>query len=497
MEKPNIVFITTDQMRDDFMGCSGNDIIQTVAMDHLARRGVRFTKAISSQPVCIPARASIMTGLEGHHLGITEYVEGFELPTNDTLPQLLRDGGYQTKSVGKMHVYPERCHYGFESMLICEEGRLIGQANNEFRGYDDYEIWLAEQGYAGQAFSHGMPNNGYSMTAWHLPDYLHPTEWIGTESCKAIKTRDWTRPLFLWASFTAPHPPFAPLSKDLDIYSEEEMREPILGDWLDNHPDFHQISLGTNNGKEKTTKEIALAHKAYCALISQVDRQINRIIGTLREEGMLENTWFIFTSDHGDNLGDHHLWGKKNFLRGACQIPFIISPPTKGNIDELMGEDWLPGVKSSGVVGLQDILPTCLDIAGIDIPEGLDGHTLLPQVQEPDKRVRNIILGEIGIPGVRSLMVTDGIFKYIWYEQDGAELLFHIEEDPYEKYDLSQKSPEAVNRWRNILIDILSKRENDRAVKNGKLVQVTPQENLSAVFKARLATDNNVRGIHL
>ncbi|MBS4210172.1 sulfatase-like hydrolase/transferase [Bacillus sp. FJAT-50079] len=497
MSKPHIVFITTDQMRDDVMGCAGNEIIQTPAMDYLARRGVQFTKAISCQPVCVPARASIMTGLEGDRLGITEYQEGFELPTNETLPQLLRDGGYQTKAVGKMHVYPERCHYGFESMLICEEGRKIGQANDEFRGYDDYEMWLAEQGYAGQAFAHGMPNNGHSMTAWHLPDHLHPTEWIGTESCKVIKTRDWTRPLFLWASFTAPHPPFTPLMKDLLLYEEDEMRDPFLGDWIDRHPHFHQISLGMSHGEKKTKKEIALAHKAYYALISQVDRQINRIIGTLREEGMLENTWFIFTSDHGDNMGDHHLWGKRNFLRGSCQVPFIIAPPPRGNLDEVIGENWLPGVQSKSVVGLQDIMPTCLEIAGLDVPSHIDGKSLLPIVHQPDTEVRETILGEMGNRGVRTLMLTDGQWKYIWYEQDGQELLFNIDNDPYETEDLSQTNVSELSKWRAKLIDRLMERKDDRAVNANELQPSAEGVLFSNVVKARLTTDHNVRGIHI
>lgn len=497
MKQPHIVFITTDQMRDDFMGCAGNEVVQTVAMDHLARRGIRFKKAFSGQPVCIPARASIMTGMEGHRLGITEYVEGYELPTNDTLPQLLKDQGYQTKSVGKMHIYPERKHYGFDSMLLCEEGRRLGQANNEHRGYDDYEMWLAEQGYAGQAFSHGMANNSHSMTMWHLPDHLHPTEWIGQESCKAIINRDWTRPLFLWASFTAPHPPLTPLYKDFVLYDENEMREPVMGDWIQEHPLLHQKILGTFQGENKTKKEIALAYRAYCALITQVDRQINRIIGTLREEGMLENTWFILTSDHGDNMGDHQLWGKNNFLRGACQIPFIVTPPTKGNLDHIMGENWEPGQTTDAVVGLQDILPTCLDIAGAEIPRDIDGKSLLPVVLDLNGHVRKHILGEIGYEGVRTFMVTDGIWKYIWYEEDGAELLFKIDTDPNELKDWSKTSKDEIGKWRAILIHILNLREDDRAVKANQLNPSRPGQTLSPIDKARLATEHNVRGLHL
>lgn len=483
-------------MRDDFMGCADNEIVQTIAMDHLAKRGIRFERAFSPLPVCIPARASIMTGLEGNSLGITEYIEGFELPTDQTLPQLLSDDGYQTKVIGKMHTYPERCHYGFDSMLLCEEGRKFGQANNEFRGYDDYEMWLAEEGYAGQAFSHGMANNAHSVTTWPLPDYLHPTEWIGTESCKAIANRDWTRPLFLWTSFTAPHPPLTPLYKDFILYDEDEMREPVLGDWLDKHPYLHELNIGQSHGGKKTKKEIALAYRAYCALITQVDRQINRIIGTLREQGMLENTWFIFTSDHGDNMGDHQLWGKKNFLRGSCQIPFIITPPTKGDLDKILGSEWAPGRVSTSTIGLQDILPTCLDIANVDIPKEIDGKSLLPVVEQPEIGVRETLLGEIGLPGDRSLMITDGTWKYIWYERDGAELLFNIDDDPYEINDLSETSQKELHKRRSCLINKLEQRDADRAVKNGQLNPTEAGVKLSSVEKARLATDHNVRGIH-
>ncbi|MFS0824432.1 sulfatase-like hydrolase/transferase [Bacillus sp. 1P02SD] len=497
MNQPNIVFITVDQLRDDFIGVSGNEIVQTPGIDYLARRGIRFTHAFSSHPVCIPARASIMTGMEGHKLGLTEYQEGYELPTNETIPQLLKDSQYQTKVVGKMHMYPERRHYGFESMLLCEEGRRFGQANNEFLGYDDYEMWLAEQGYYGQAFTHGMPNNGYSVTPWHLPDYLHPTDWIGTESCKAIKTRDWTRPLFLWASFTAPHPPLTPLQRDLSLYDENEMPEPVMGNWLEKHPNFHHTILGSTNGENKTKKEIALSYKAYCALITQVDRQINRIIGTLREEGLLENTWFIFTSDHGENLGDHQLWGKRNFLRGSCQVPFIITPPIRGNLDKIFDENWAPGMVSDSVIGLQDILPTCLDIAGVAAPLNVDGRSLLPIVKDQNIDVRDILLGEIGVPGHRSLMVTDGNWKYIWYEEDGCELLFNISSDPYELHDLTSIELSEVVKWRHMLVDILADRDNDRAIVEMKLNPLNSGKKISSVKKARLASDGNLRGIHL
>ena len=159
------------------------------------------------------------------------------------------------------------------------------------------------------------------------------------------------------------------------MYEREEIPEPMIGDWVEEHPSFHTANIAFGEGK--TTKQITLARQAYYALVTQVDRQINRIIGTLREEGILENTWFIFTSDHGDCLGDHHLWQKANFLNGACNIPFIITPPLNSEYDHLFNQEWIPGQVNQSVIGLQDILPTCLNIATGSIEEYRDGKSLL------------------------------------------------------------------------------------------------------------------------
>ncbi|MDR6550074.1 sulfatase-like hydrolase/transferase [Paenibacillus qinlingensis] len=492
--KPHIVLITTDQMRADLMGCAGNPIIQTPHLDILSRRGIRFEQAYSATPICIPARASIMTGLEGHCMGITTYVEGFKLPTETTLPQTLGDAGYETRLVGKMHVYPERCHYGFDSMLLCEEGRLFGAKTAEKRGYDDYELWLAEQGYPGQAFAHGIANNEYAMSPWHLPDHLHPTEWIADQSCKTIKRRDWTRPLFLWASFTAPHPPLTPLMRDLYLYERDEMPKPVSGDWVERHSIYDQRTIERYCGEILTDKQADLAYRGFYASITQVDRAINRIIGTLREAGILDNTWIIFTSDHGDNMGDHKLWFKANFTRGACQIPLIIVPPTKSPIRD---ESWVSGRTTRSPVGLQDIMPTCLAIAGIAEVDGLDGRSLLPLVAEPEEAsVRHCLLGEFGHSGQRTLMVTDGQWKYIWYEEDGHELLFDLYTDSLEMHDLTNLNEEQLQQWRDELARMLSARESDPAVQNGQLISRGTKRLLNVKEKADLVQDFNPRGIH-
>ncbi len=497
MNRPNIVFITCDHLRSDFLGCAGHPVIQTPHIDFLAQRGTRFTQAYCPTPVCIPARQTIMSGYDSHHLGLTYYKEGFEIPTRETLPRLLTRAGYQTKAVGKMHIYPERDHHGFEMMTLCEEGRRLGITKGEHRGYGDYEQWLAEQGYAGEAWTHGVANNEITMRPWHLPDHLHPTEWIGREACREIKRRDWTRPLFMWVSFTAPHPSFAPLWRDLTIYDRDEMPRPVAdGDWYGRPPFEHQQISAEFRSDQKTAREIDQAYRGYFALMSQVDRWVNLIIGTLREEGLLQDTWLVFTSDHGDSMGDHGLWAKRNFMKGACSIPLIVTPPPRGDLDRVMGLEWVPGRSCDAVVGLQDILPTILGIAGVPAPPEVDGKNLLPLVHDPAQRVRESFLGEHGESGRRTLMLTDGRWKYLWYEADGSELLFEIASDPDERHDRSQAEPEMLRAWRERLIVILSGRAGDPAVTGGRLSPKQPGRKLTELEKARMATDYNVRGLH-
>jgi arylsulfatase A-like enzyme len=378
-------------------------------------------------------------------------------------------------------------------MLLCEEGRMFGAKSPHKRGYDDYEHWLAEQGYPGQAFSHGIANNEYTVSPWHLPDHLHPTEWIADQSCRTIVRRDWTRPLFLWASFTAPHPPLTPLMRDLYMYDRDEMPEPAAGDWADRHSRYHERNVAGYGGDVRSRKQTDMAYRGFYASITQVDRAINRIIGTLREEGMLDNTWIVFTSDHGDNMGDHGLWFKANFTRGACNIPLLVVPPSAG----LLGSDWIPGQTNASPVGLQDLLPTCLAIAGIPAPEGLDGRSLLPLVQQPvQSAVRDVILGEFGLPGERTLMVTDGQWKYIWFEEDGQELLFDLAGDPAETVDQAVRDKQRLGHWRGVLAGKLEAREADPAVREGRLTSSGRSGPLSAQEKARMAQYYNPRGIH-
>jgi arylsulfatase A-like enzyme len=198
-------------------------------------------------------------------------------------------------------------------------------------------------------------------------------------------------------------------------------------------------------------------------------------------------------------MGDHGLWFKSNFTQGACHIPFIVTPPVRGDLDTVMGADWLPGVNHSPV-GLQDILPTCLRIAGLPIPEGIDGKNLWDVVHAPNapnSYVRETILGEFGNVGGRSFMVTDGVWKYIWFEEDGEQLLFHIAVDPDELVNQALTAEGQCKFYRDKLLTILKQRNNDPAVAQGQLRAMGAPRQLSQQERVRLISDQNVRGFHI
>ena len=193
-EQPNILFITTDQQRFDTIAALGYDHMITPQLDWLCDEGIAFTRAYSSSPVCVPARATIMTGLHGDSTGCTSNKRDLKpLANHPTLPQLLTKAGYQTRAQGKMHFRPSRCHYGFEQMEL----------------EADYYRHMSKQGI--NVSRHGLALNQIAPGRASVPHGQSATEWVADRSIDFLETRDPTRPFFLWTSFEEPHPPFNPV----------------------------------------------------------------------------------------------------------------------------------------------------------------------------------------------------------------------------------------------------------------------------------------------
>ena len=418
MSRPNVLLIVTDHWPAALLGAAGHPAIHTPVLDQLCRNGVRFSNCYSETPVCLPARRTLMTGTTPREHGDRTFqpLRPME-PHLPTLAQTFRDAGYQAYAVGKTHTYPQRDRIGFDDVLLDDEGRTL------YGVTDDYEIFLGDQGYVGQQFGHGMSNNAYQATAWHLPEALHATNWATDTMQRTVRRRDPTRPAFWYLGYRHPHPPLVPPQRFLDHYSDVEIDMPFAGNWCEDE-DLPYMVQGVKARGHYSDREVRWARRAFYALCTHIDQQIGALIGTIREEGILDETIVMFTSDHGDMLGNHRMWAKQTYYEGSTNVPMI-----------LMGEkdDRATGFNRTDdrLVGLQDVMPTLLDLAGIEVPESCTGRSM---VRAPR---RDVLYGEFGEDGPATRMVRTPTHKLIWYPVGNHFQLFDMEADPREMHDLA------------------------------------------------------------
>ncbi|MCZ6672638.1 MAG: sulfatase-like hydrolase/transferase, partial [Verrucomicrobia bacterium] len=453
-DKPNVLLISTDHWPASLLGCAGHSAIQTPTLDQFAANGTRFTNTYAECPVCIPARRTLMTGTPPRTHGDRVFQETLPMPDLPTMAGTFSDAGYQTYAVGKLHIYPQRNRIGFDDVILDEEGRQI------YGVVDDYELFLGDQGYAGRFFEHGMSNNEYSYRPWFLPEETHATNWAANQMCRVIKRKDPERPAFWFLSFRHPHPPLLPMQSYLDLYRDMgvEIDRPYLGSWTQEEDPCFSLQVGFDGGKKFTPEQIRGARLAFYALCTQIDHQLRVVIGTLREEGMLDNTIICFTSDHGDMLGNHNMWAKRLFYENSANVPMLLMG-VKG--DERTGHHRV----DDRLVGWQDIMPTLLDLSGIEIPDTVEGISMVGE------KKRDWFYGEIDEGPRAARMIRDGRYKFIYYSTGNYSQLFDLEEDPNELNNLADSPDHAdiLDRLTEILISQLY--GGDEAwVQDGKLV---------------------------
>lgn len=416
-EQPNVLLIVTDHWPAALLGAAGHPAVHTPVLDQLCRNGSRFTNCYSETPVCLPARRTLMTGCTPRQHGDRTFQPYRPMePQLTTMAQCFRDAGYQAYAVGKTHTYPQRDRIGFDDVQLDDEGRTL------YGVTDDYEIFLGDQGYVGQQFGHGMSNNAYQTTPWHLPERLHATNWATDTMARYIRRRDPTRPSFWYLGYRHPHPPLVPPQRFLDHYQDIEIDKPFCGDWARSELPYNL--QGVRARSVYSEREIRWARRAFYALCTHIDQQIGALIGTIREEGILDNTVIMFTSDHGDMLGNHDLWAKQTFYEGSSNVPMIV---VGESADESVGF----GRTDERLTGLQDVMPTLLGLAGIEPPAHVDGQSMF------DTTPRDYIYGEFGEEAHSSRMVRDQQFKLIWYPTGNHFQLFNLDDDPQELVDIA------------------------------------------------------------
>ncbi len=465
MARPNIILLFADQMRGDCMRCDGNPYIETPNLDYLASLGTRFPHAYTATPSCIPARATLMTGMNQWHAGILGMGLGQGAMPNDyphMLAAELSNHGYRTHLVGKGHFNPQRAMMGFQSHELDESGR----SQDGFKS--DYRIWFDRvKPYDDLSpDDHGVPFNSWMARPWHTDEHLHPSWWTMTRALEFVKNRDRTKPYFLNISFARPHSPYVPPRPYWDMYCDEELPPAAVGDWAGMH-DKPRDAADTNAWHGRMTdRQIRRARTGYYGDVSFIDTQIGRLINHLQRSHDFANTMFVFAADHGDMLGDHNLWRKTYAYEGSARIPFIVVPP--------IGENKSPRNVAPEVVELRDIMPTILEAAGIEIPATVDGRSVLPLSREAAPDWREYIHGEhcwcYG-PEQDMQYVTDGRRKYIWLPRIDMHQFFDLESDPHELHNCIDDPArrEEVQKWRGFLVAELEARQCGW-VKDGKLV---------------------------
>lgn len=472
--RPNFIIVHVDQMRGDCIGRLGmRDGLYTPNLDGMSYSGVQFSAAYSTCPICIPQRLTLLTGKTAENHGVVDNLGIPHFPMETTLPTEMRKGGYQTALVGRtMHTYPFSQPYGFEYYKP-------GDYTSDCKDKDEYYRYLREHTERDEwdPMANGTAMNSRVAIPFQLKESLHHTTWTTNRALEFLDTRDETRPFLLFVGYMAPHTPLNPPAEYFHRYYDRNSPDkPYIGEY-----DIPPVSNGnvTSCYVDLKGEELRSAQAAYYGSISHVDVQLGRLLDRLV---WMPNTYVIFTSDHGEMLGDHYCMHKSRSWQGSVHIPMLIrGPGIRGN--------WV----SEHPVGWQDIMPTVLGLAGLPIPDSVDGENLagILKKEEIPENGRSYIHGECLhlsidwyggfekqlrennlVCELGSHYVTDGKRKYIRYMPSGREQLFDLIKDYGEVHDLSGDPAYAqeLDQWRCRLVECLKDRP-EGFVKDGKLVQ--------------------------
>ena len=458
MSRPNILFIMADQFRGDCLGAAGHPDVKTPYLDSLAAKGVMFDNAYTACPSCVPARASVLTGLSPKSHGRVGYTDGVPWNYEHTLAGELSANGYYPQCVGKMHVHPQRSLQGFHNIEL-HDGYLHYYRSPDTpysesqRIADDYLYWLqGEKGIGTDITDTGLECNSWLARPWIYEEKYHPTNWAASRSIDFFRRRDPEKPFILMTSFVRPHPPFDAPQYYLDMYLNRELREPVCGGWADTERIERQGRIYDSLTGPEDRELVRQAQAGYYACITHLDHQIGRIIGELIERKLYDNTLIVFTSDHGEQLCDHRFFRKSLPYQGSVHIPLIISG---GALDSRFA-----GTRCSALAELRDILPTFVDAAGGLIPETVEGKSLLNCLENGGK-LREYIHGEHSYGELSNHFIVTERDKYIWFSHSGREQYFRLDSDPQELCDLKDDPScgERIAYLRSLLIAELDGRE--------------------------------------
>jgi choline-sulfatase len=463
--RPNILFVMTDQQRFDTIAALGHRPAVTPNLDRLVQRGVAFTRAYSSCPVCIPARYTLMTGCEPSRTSwFGNWSPGSQVRERcgPYLAETLAARGYRTFGLGKFHTEPRHEPLGFATHEYSEE---LWPTEADFLG-DDYVRWL--RGRA-PAFAHLEQVHGERTDMYYVPQVravpgeLSGEAWLAGRAVEEVGRVD-PRPFFGFVSFVPPHPPIAPPIPYNRKFNPDEMPDPVPGDPEIDAADDYLAWMNHAVWADDISRSQARQLRArYHGSIAFIDRCIGQILDAVEARADAGNTLICFFSDHGDHLGDHRAWQKESFFEASCRVPLLVSWP-----------DRLPaGSRCDSFATVTDLFALATSAAGPI--EQRDGHDLLGALTGAAPP-RESIVGMYGSPGTRHFkaMVRRGDWKYIWLANGGRELLFDLRRNPAEDQNWIETETATVADLRAELVRTLASRQLTRPALAGEGLLALP-----------------------
>mgnify|MGYP001234078078 FL=1 len=471
MSKPNILFLHSDEHSFRYLSARsrerGGEPVNTPTLDGLIEKGVHFDAAYCQMPLCTPSRISMMTGRHSHRCGA--WGNGSVVPPDlPTFGSHLREHGYATATVGKMHIGGSRQMAGFGA-------RPYGDFGGPCAHQLDPLSRLDAEGGPGM----GMRSRTVDAGLSEIPEaYLQ-------ENVVAKTAIAWAReqehanpdqPWLLYTSFSRPHFPLTAPSRHLDRYYPEGVSGPRVlrsGDAA-HHPMTEGMVKGFRT-EEVEPEEGKKARAAYFACVDFLDEMLGDFLATMEHAGLLENTIIIYTSDHGEMAGEHSLWWKNTWHESSSRVPMIISTPAHRSGDRSATEVTEP-------VSLADLFPTMCDLAGVPHPDGLDGHSLTNALEGKSLNLDRVgIITEALAPrwgkGTEFRMVRSDRYKYVAF-RDVEDLAFDIENDPDEQRSIASDPAfaEALAPLKAAALDGFSFEETEalRSKQNAELKKAHP-----------------------
>ena len=407
----NVLLIMADEHRRDALGCAGHPVVQTPRLDALARSGTRFGNAYCNSPLCVPSRASFATGTPVHQTVAWDNGK----PYSGGLPsfgQTLSEQGVQVVTVGKLH-FDADADTGFSDRRVMRASKmdLEGLRRNPVRARPDGRNRILEAG------------RGDHWEASTEAETAAAIEFLREEAPHAEK------PWVLWLNYLPPHFPLIAPESFLSLYPEDEIGDPIDFPSAAHHPVLEELRLHFDVNRIDI-HSARRARAAYYALCSFVDAHVGRVMAALTESGLEDQTLVIYTSDHGEMLGDHELWWKSAMYEPCVGIPLLMRGPAVS-----------PDTIIDTPVSLLDVTATIADAVGVQKPSHWWGQSLLPAARkEQPLPADRAVFSEYHAHGVSHaiFMLRKGRFKYVHYVGSPAQL-FDLEQDPHEMDNLALK----------------------------------------------------------